>query len=181
MKGKKNRGKPIEKVSKILLTLICVVSSIFQFNKIISANQMMLAEHMELINQNKEFIILFVCLFQIIVAITSVYIDAVLIAVLTKIILKRKEYIKTSVLPATFGNMVAIIVNVILLYSINDYSITMLRQINIIPIALGLKVVLIFFILYKKYKIYEKKESVILGGSYFVIMAIGSMINILTI
>ncbi len=180
MKIKKDRERLIEKLSKILLVAICVVSSVLKFDKIVSANHELLMEHIEILNQHKEFIILFISFFQMLMAIITVYIDAVIIVILSTVILKRKEYIKTCVLPAIYGNIIAVLVNQIVLFIVDDYSLNALIRVNLIPIALISKTFCIFFVLHKIYKRYEKKECFILGGGYLVFMIVASVINFLT-
>ena len=141
-----NKSRKI--ISTLIILIINVLISVFNFGNVLKSNTTLLSDY-NIINNNNLFIIITICIIQTILLLIMVIIDSFLLVVINNIIVDNKISMKENAFKILVVDFLIVVINFLLLTIIGDYRISTIKLINIIPLSIVIKGILMYFAIYR--------------------------------
>ncbi|WP_027430347.1 hypothetical protein [Lachnospira multipara] len=142
-----NKSRKI--MSILIILIINVLISVFNYGNVLNSNTTLLSDYKDIINNNNLFIIITVCIIQTILLLIMVIIDLFLLVVINNIIVDNKISMKENAFKILVVDFLIVVINFLVLIIIGDYRINTIKLINIIPLSIVIKGILIYFAIYR--------------------------------
>lgn len=133
----------------LIMLIINVLISVFNFGNVIKSNTTLLSDYKDIIDNNKLFIIITVCIMQTILLLIMVVIDLFLLVVINNIIVDNKISMKGNAFKILVVDFLIVVINFLVLIIIGDYRISTVKLINIIPLSIVIKGIMMYFAIYR--------------------------------